>query len=322
MSSVSDRQLEDAARSAIAAGSQSFSAAARLLSPATRRDATLLYFWCRHCDDRIDGQTAGHDRTPLDGKTRRLRLTRLREETERAVEGRQLSQLPFIALQAVLERHRIPARFPRDLLTGFEMDVDGRRFETIEETLTYCYHVAGVVGVMMAMVMGVRERSILARACDLGLAFQLTNIARDVIEDAEAGHVYLPGRWLDEAGVPRDVVNEPRHREPVWQVTERLLRVADLFYATSLAGLSALPARDAHGIATARAVYRDIGRLLRMRGSAAWDRRAATGRSRKAALALGAIGTTLRSRWGEQPGLRTASAPASAVRFSEKLLID
>lgn len=320
MTNASDKQLEIAARQAIAAGSQSFSAAARLLSPTTRRDATLLYFWCRYCDDRIDGQTAGHDRAVLNDEIRRQRLAQLRKETEKAVAGRQPSELPFAALQTVVERHRIPARYPRDLLTGFEMDVEGRRFETIDESLTYCYHVAGVVGVMMAMVMGVRERAVLASACDLGLAFQLTNIARDVIEDADAGHVYLPGLWLDEAGVPRDAVCRVEHRQSVWQVVARLLQTADLFYASSLAGLSALPLRDTHGIATARAVYRDIGRVLRARGATAWDRRAAIGRPRKAVLALGAIGTTLRSRWigGANPLVRTAQAPAA--RFSERLL--
>ena len=89
-----------------------------------------------------------------------------------------------------------------DLLQGFEMDVEGRRYDTLEDTLDYAYHVAGVVGVMMARIMGVQDAPTLRRAQDLGLAFQLTNIARDVVEDARGGRVYLPGQWLDEAGVP------------------------------------------------------------------------------------------------------------------------
>ena len=82
------------------------------------------------------------------------------------------------------------------------MDVDDRAYETLEDTLDYCYHVAGVVGVMMAMIMGVRKSATLNRASDLGLAFQLTNIARDVMDDAKMGRVYLPRQWLAEAGVP------------------------------------------------------------------------------------------------------------------------
>lgn len=320
--SIAAVPLEEAARRAIAEGSQSFSAASRLLSPAARRDATLLYFWCRYCDDRIDGQSAGHGREAMDGATRRKRLDRLRRHTDDVVGGRPVSEPPFLALQRVLERHPIPGRFPRDLLTGFAMDVDGRRFETIEDTLSYCYHVAGVVGVMMAMIMGVRDIRVLARACDLGLAFQLTNVARDVMEDAEAGHVYLPESWLDEAGISRDPARLSAERTAVWTVVARLLDTADLFYSSSLEGLPALSLRDAHGVATARAVYRDIGRILRNRGAAAWDERAATGRPRKAILALGAVGTALRSRPLLRAPGRSSAASGITLRFSERLLAD
>src|SRR5690606_37267384 len=101
-----------------------------------------------------------------------------------ALAGEPSDEYIFEALRRVISRHQIPHRHPQELLTGFEMDVEARRYRTIEETLDYCYHVAGVVGVMMAMIMGVRDKVVLDRACDLGIAFQLTNIARDVIDDA------------------------------------------------------------------------------------------------------------------------------------------
>ena len=96
----------------------------------------------------------------------------------------------------------MPHRYPLEHLDGFVMDVEGREYHTLTDTVEYCYHVAGVVGVMMAYIMGVRDEPTLDRATDLGLAFQLTNICRDVVEDAEVGRVYLPLDWLTEAGVP------------------------------------------------------------------------------------------------------------------------
>ncbi len=179
------------------------------------------------------------------------------------------------------------------------MDVEGVRYETLDDCCRYCYHVAGVVGVMMAYVMGARGEDTLDRASDLGLAFQMTNIARDVMDDAEAGRVYLPGEWLREAGVPPAEIARAEHRSAVWAVTERLLDEAERYYASAQVGLARLPFRSAWAVAAARRVYRDIGRLLRERGPKAWDRRASTGRGRKMALALAAAGDAVAATgWG------------------------
>ncbi len=110
-----------------------------------------------------------------------------------------------------------------DHLDGFVMDVEGREYRTLTDTVEYCYHVAGVVGVMMAYIMGVRDEPTLDRATDLGLAFQLTNICRDVVEDSEVGRVYLPRDWLAEAGVPIDGIADPVNRDGVFEVVRRIL---------------------------------------------------------------------------------------------------
>ena len=93
------------------------------------------------------------------------------------------------------------------------MDVAGRRYDTLEDTLDYCYGVAGTVGLMMACIMGVRAPSVLAQACDLGLAFQLTNIARDIVEDAAVGRVYVPELWLEDEGLTTATLAEPANRK-------------------------------------------------------------------------------------------------------------
>ncbi len=271
-------------REAITKGSKSFAAASRLFPRAIRDDAWMLYAWCRHCDDEIDGQVLGHGAVGIDPALAGAKLDELRARTASALAGQPQSKPVFEAFQRVAIRHDIPAQEPLDLLRGFEMDVVGRRYDTLEDTLEYAYHVAGVVGVMMARIMGVRDAPTLRRAQDLGLAFQLTNIARDVIEDATGGRVYLPARWLREAGVPLDQVADSRHRAAVAELARRLVTEAEPFYASARWGLRDLPPRSAWAIATARGVYRAIGRQVSRAGDAAWDGRAAVDRTDKAIL--------------------------------------
>jgi len=271
-------------REAIEQGSRSFAVASRLFPAGIRDDAWMLYAWCRYCDDEIDGQTQGHGAVGLTPAVAAGKLLELRERTRAAYEGRSTSEPVFTAFQRVTQRHHIPEEEALALLEGFEMDVSGRVYETLEDTLEYSYHVAGVVGVMMARIMGVTDHDVLRRAQDLGLAFQLTNIARDVLEDAKGGRIYLPGRWLDEAGVPRDQVADPAHRQAVAAAAQRLVRAAEPFYDSARWGLRDLPPRSAWAIATARGVYRAIGRHVAHRGPMAWNTRTSVDRKDKMLL--------------------------------------
>ena len=300
-------------------GSKSFAMAARLLPRDMRHDAMLLYAWCRHCDDVIDDQILGFETATASEESPEARLGQLREKTGRALAG-DADEPVFIALARVACKHGIPKRHPMELLRGFEMDVTGRVYHTLNDTLDYCYHVAGVVGVMMAMIMGVRERPTLNRASDLGIAFQLTNISRDVVEDAKIGRTYLPREWLEEAQISDADLSGPANRKAVSQVTCRLLREADVYYQSALFGMQRLPLGAAVGIGAARRVYRDIGRLVASRGESAWDSRAIVGRSRKVAAALsGAVAalrahTTLRIGYApDRDGLWTVPGLGKAV---------
>ncbi|MEO1265511.1 MAG: phytoene/squalene synthase family protein [Pseudomonadota bacterium] len=276
-------------RARIERGSKSFAGAARLFDEDTRASAYMLYAWCRHCDDVIDGQDHGYVTPDTSRAPSRAALHELTDQTTRALAG-QTDQPVFEALRRVVEKHTIPHIHPFELLEGFRMDVDAERYETLDDTLRYSYHVAGVVGVMMAMIMGVRERETLNRASDLGIAFQLTNIARDVIADAEAGRCYLPAQWLKDAGIDTAGLTDPRVRPQVFRVTERLLDTADEYYASAQRGIADLPPRAAWAIAAARNVYSDIGHVIRRRGAGAWDERAYVGRSRKlSGVALGGV---------------------------------
>jgi phytoene synthase len=286
------RNLVARSQATIAAGSKSFAAAARLFAPHTRESAVLLYAWCRYCDDLIDGQSLGRGRN-AGSQAARKALAELRERTHAVFRGETPTDPAFAALAAIVRRHAMPEAYALAHLDGFAMDVGGRVYRSFDDTLDYCYHVAGVVGLMMAHVMGVRRTEVLDRACDLGIAFQLTNIARDVIEDATIGRVYLPGEWLEEAEVPIPEVAEPRHRAALAGVVARLLREAEPYYQSAALGIRDLPPRSAWAIATALRVYRAIGVEVVRRGPAAWDARVATSRLAKLGALIGGGGKAL-----------------------------
>jgi phytoene synthase len=263
------------AEASIRKGSKSFAVASRLFGQEMREDAWMLYAWCRHCDDVVDGQVAGFATPGAGDATPEQRLDELFLQTRRALAGAPVADPVFAGFARVAARHRMPHRFPLELLQGFAMDVEGAEYRTLDDTLRYGYHVAGVVGIMMALVMGVapEDAATLDRACDLGLGFQLTNIARDVLDDAAIGRVYLPADWLREAGIPAAEIADPRHREALAGVVARLLDAAEPYYASAGIGLAALPRRAAWAVATARGVYREIGLRLRAQGMAGLERR-------------------------------------------------
>ena len=303
---------------AIRAGSKSFAMASALFDPATRRRASQLYAWCRYCDDVTDGQVLG--RGSLDGTLRREPAGELRRWSERALAGDTAIREPFAGLARVVVDTGLPAAYVREHLTAFELDATGWHPETLDDTLTYCYHAAGAVGLMMAWIMGIRDRDTLLRGCDLGLALQLTNIARDVGEDvAQHRRMYLPLVWLRERGldIPLGSPMDERAKEAVVPLVARLLDEADRYYASAWYGIGRLPPRSAWAIAAARRVYRDIGHEVRRRGTRAWDARVATSRAQKLWRVAQALGDSMwaltAAPWGAAPRVGLWTPPSSRV---------
>lgn len=262
------------ARDQIRHGSKSFAFASFFFSPRERAGAWLLYSWCRACDDRID-------RAP-DARSALRALQELESATLAAARGTPSTDPVFQGLAIVLKEFGIPEKYPLDLLRGMRMDVEGRRYETLEELEEYCYCVAGVVGLMMCHVMGLSDERALPHAVALGSAMQLTNICRDIDEDLKLGRVYVPTEFLKAAGLEDREVFASRAGRARWPlVTDRLLDVADARYATGIAGLKYLSFRAAMAVAIAGRVYRRIGVKVRRRRERAWDQRSYTHFSEK-----------------------------------------
>ena len=303
MTTGTDPALAEASRLIIQRGSKSFAAAAKMFDKDTRDNAYMLYAWCRYCDDRIDNQELGFGARPQSEEAVQEVLSELVTMTRAAIDDQPSDEPVFEALRYVLKRNEIPGRYPLELLEGFAMDARGAEYRNLDDTLLYSYYVAGVVGIMMAYVMGVRDPSALQRAVDLGIAFQLTNIARDVGEDAGVGRIYLPADWLAQAGIPADELMAPGHAAALRSVVGRLLDEADRYYGSANEGLRSLGFRSAWAVAAARAVYREIGEVVRRRGEKAWDERVVVSKPRKL-LGLGgglfaALRSSLFERYGE-----------------------
>ncbi|MEI6419200.1 MAG: phytoene/squalene synthase family protein [Sphingomonadales bacterium] len=292
------------ARTAIARGSKSFALAARLFDAPTRDRAMLLYAWCRHTDDVIDGQILGEGRNN-DRRPPAERLAEVHWQTERALAGNPAPGTPYEALARVVQETGMPARYPRDLVHGFRIDMEARPFETFDDTLTYCYHVAGCVGVMMAIVMGVKpdDRPVLDRACDLGMAFQLNNIARDVIEDALNGRRYIPDDWLASVRLDADSFAFEKNRRQLSRLVARLVFKAEEYEESARYGTSALGNRAAWAVLAAARIYGGIGRKVRALEVEGLANRVSTTKMEKAgAVAMALADAALRKQRWPQPG--------------------
>lgn len=286
----------------IAESSKSFALAARLMPPALRPDIAATYAFCRRADDAVDGAVGGAARTAL---------ARLRGELASVYAGDPQTDPVLVAFQDVVRRRAIPRSYLEDLLAGMAMDAQDAQYRTLEDLMLYCHRVAGVVGLLLCHVMDVRTRRALPHAAHLGMGMQLTNICRDVAEDAERGRCYLPAAL--------------RGQEPLPRVIRRLLDEADRFYRSGDRGLRFLPWRCAVAVRAARLIYAAIGEEIRRRGYDVLSGRAVVPRRRKLVLAAWALLlglSELPGRWlrALRPRPSAASALLPPLEFPDDVL--
>ena len=285
--------LVEAARLSIVRGSKSFAAASRLFDRTTRERVWLLYAWCRRCDDLADDQDHGGTLGSQAGAPARLAM--IRELTDRALNGEATGDPAFDAFGLVARETGITRAMAEDVIAGFALDAaDWRPREEID-LLRYCFHVAGAVGVMMAVVMGVSpdDEDTLDRACDLGLAFQLANIARDVAEDAAADRCYLPMEWLVEMDIPPGQHMHPAFRPRLAVMAKWLAEFVDLYEASARIGAARLPFRARWAVLSASGSYGAIADKVRERGENAWDHRVTTSRTEKLGFVASALARSI-----------------------------
>jgi phytoene synthase len=266
-------------------GSKSFFSAARILPAKIRDSAIALYAFCRMLDDMVDDLDAPEDVI----KQIEYRFDRIYAQNPEDIPADR-------ALALVVERFLIPRNILEALVEGFRWDRSGRQYQTIDELCDYAARVASTVGAMMTLIMGVRDRNILERACELGLAMQLTNIARDVGEDARNQRLYLPRDWLVSEGIdPDDWLEKPIFNDAISRVIQRLISHADEMYERASYGIVGLPRNCRSAIAAASLIYSEISRQIERQGLDSISHRAVVSKKKKILLLLKSLQSTIYS---------------------------
>ena len=269
------------ARDSIKRGSKSFAFASRLFDRTTRERVWLLYAWCRKCDDLADGQDHGGAMAVVADP--QVRLQMVRDLTAKAFAGEATGDPAFDALGVVARECGLTPKMADDVIEGFALDAAEWHPRSEGDLYRYCYHVAGAVGVMMAQIMGVppQDRETLDRACDLGLAFQLANIARDIEEDDAAGRCYVPDDWQALLDIGPGEIMRPHNRRKLALMARWMADEAGQYEASARVGASRLPFRARWAVLSAAGIYGDIARKVRAAGVHAWDQRIYTSKREK-----------------------------------------
>ncbi|MBN2907710.1 MAG: phytoene/squalene synthase family protein [Rhodobacteraceae bacterium] len=284
---------------AIRTGSYSFHAASRLLPGRVRDPALALYAFCRLADDSVDLTT---EKTAA--------VLNLGERLEMVYRGTPRNAPADRAFAAIVEEFDMPRTLPEALLEGMAWDAMERRHATLSDVYAYSARVAAAVGVMMCVLMRVRDPHALARACDLGVAMQLSNIARDVGEDAAAGRIYLPTEWFDQFGIDIDAFfADPQPTRPIRRMVKRLVADSNRLYFRSEPGVAELPLSCRSGIFAARYIYAGIGREVACAGYDSITRRAHTTMGQKMGWLV----------WASAQAAIASVMPRSAVLYAAPL---
>lgn len=269
-------QNGETAAGVIHRSSRSFSLAVRFLPVRLRHQVTALYAWCRSVDDTVDQAS--------DRQQAVVALQVLDEDLQRIAQGKAVQHPASNWIEPLIASRVIDPQHASELIEGMRMDLNGYRVETLADLERYCYHAAGTVGLMMTRLMGVQDRMSDRPAIALGVAMQMTNIARDVREDADRGRSYLPG-------IPDPLATDPGE---IKNAVANVLAQAELHYQTATDGMHHLPWKCRMSIRVAMCVYREIGRQIQRNQFEVLSQRTVISKPRLLVTALLAIVATLK----------------------------
>ncbi|MFT7405347.1 phytoene/squalene synthase family protein [Zhongshania sp.] len=235
-----------------------------------------LYQFCRFVDDLADGD--------LPNREGSLEDIRARLNGSNQLAGPEVEDFMLLA-----KENDIPLAAARELLDGMLKDQQPTVIRDEAELLRYCHAVAGTVGLMMCRVLKCENKRAESFAIDLGIAMQLTNISRDVLEDAKMGRRYIPANWVD---LPATEIAEAdiNSHHPIAIAVDRLIDLAEDYYQSALLGIQLLPLRSRLSIIIALRVYRQIGWVLKRRSLPWWQGRVFVTKPEKALLSLRSLG--------------------------------
>ncbi len=240
-----------------AASGSSFYYSFRFLTPERRRAITALYAFCREVDDVVD--------ETHDPEVAARQLDWWRAEVDKIYAG--TPEHPVgIALKPVVQDFRLPREHLLEIIDGMQMDLEQARYADFKALQLYCYRVASVVGLLAAEIFGYSNRQTLKYAHDLGIAFQLTNLIRDVGEDARRGRIYLPVSELEQFNVPAKDILEARDSENFQRLMAFQIERAQKYYDQALAQLPPEDRKSQRAGLIMAAIYRQTLREVEADG--------------------------------------------------------
>ena len=274
-----DRAAVLTATAVLAANGRSFYWASHILGRLHAQRAARLYRLCRHVDDIADECTCPSDaNTALNDIIKSIRSKRSPDPIVQ--DGIQLFQECGIDADIFIE-----------LIAGVQSDLQPVNMPDMDALLTYCYQVAGTVGLMMCKVLDTHHKEAFAHAVDLGIAMQLTNICRDIKADAALGRRYLPASLVGNL-TPNELLSPSAEvRNIVQSGITSLLKIADTYYASGEQGLRHLPLGARAGIILSARIYQGIGKELQRRKLCFWGNRIVVSPNRKIFISIKALGT-------------------------------
>ncbi len=271
-------QYTTKAQATLAYHGKSFNWANQIFGRQMADEVAVLYAFCRMVDDIADTRSTGTARRELDMILADLDAGRSR-------------RAPVSAFLDLAGHRNIDLRLARFLVAAVADDTGDVRLLRYQDVVRYAYGVASTVGLMMCAVMGVRNRAADPFAVDLGIAMQMTNISRDVIEDAHQGRIYIPAQWIGRDTRASDIVAaDDQLRRRIQLAKERLLHHARIFYRSADKGMRFIPFRARLAVVTAARIYEAIGsRILKQK--IGWQERAYVGKASKLGQTVGALAT-------------------------------
>lgn len=226
---------------------KSFNWAALILNKQQRRDAQCIYAFCRYIDDIADEMPD------------KLQAKKMLSDIKEEIQSKRSDHIIIKNMIQLMSELTINPKIIYQLIDGISWDLHHQYINDVEELVRYSYGVASTVGLLMCAVFNVQDKNALRYAIDLGIGMQLTNIARDVIEDAKRGRVYLPRNWFKENIQPNQIINPANLRQDIFNKILKLLELAESYYQSAERGIPYLPNRVQFSILTASKLYNAIG---------------------------------------------------------------
>ncbi len=270
---------------------KSFYFAAKFLPKLKQRAVYPIYAFCRHVDDEIDEIGEGDEAKAIEAVNRwkenleeiypRINTDEHRFGTENQKLKTKDQDLVFIAWKDLLQTYKIPRELPLELIQGVLMDTTIKRYETFDELYVYCYRVASTVGLMSSEILGYSDKIALEYAEAMGIAMQLTNILRDIKEDAAMNRIYLPQEDLRKFNVSEEQIFANKFDENFTEMMKFQVARAREYYAKGEKGIAFLEKDSRFTVLLASRIYAKILDEIEKQNYNIFTKRAHTTKSRK-----------------------------------------